>query len=75
MLERTPLAEGDYYPGDLLVTALKIPRRDCTANPRSVIRLRAVIDRVMQRDDPDIHFPPDDEIWSLIAELKTASIL
>ncbi|MEV6140307.1 contact-dependent growth inhibition system immunity protein [Nocardia sp. NPDC051990] len=27
VLERNPLAEGDYYPGDLLVTALKIPPR------------------------------------------------
>ncbi|HEY3482955.1 MAG TPA: hypothetical protein VGL02_29085 [Streptomyces sp.] len=25
-LRRKPIAEGDYYPGDLLVAVLKVPR-------------------------------------------------
>ncbi|MEV4236934.1 contact-dependent growth inhibition system immunity protein [Nocardia sp. NPDC049737] len=75
VLERNPLAEGDYYPGDLLVSALKIPRSDWTANPTAVIRLRAVVDRLMLRDDLDVYFPSDDEIWQRIEELKTSGIL
>ncbi|WP_225731092.1 MULTISPECIES: contact-dependent growth inhibition system immunity protein [unclassified Nocardia] len=75
VLERDPLAEGDYYPGDLLVAALKIPEGEWAANPNLVTRLRAVIDQLTQRDDLDIYFPSDDEIWSRITELKSSDIL
>ncbi|WP_147404048.1 contact-dependent growth inhibition system immunity protein [Nocardia panacis] len=75
VLERNPLAEGDFYPGDLLTAALTVPEGEWAAHPELATRLRAVIEKLSQRDDLDIYLPPDDEIWSRIAELKSTGVL
>lgn len=75
VLERNPLAEGDYYPGDLLVAVLKTSEGELTANQGVVSRLRSVIEQFLRRDDLEVYFPQDDEIWIRIDELKKAHIL
>jgi hypothetical protein len=34
-----------------------------------------LIEHVTKRDELDVHFPPDDDIWIRIDELKTAGVL
>ena len=45
-LEADPLAEGDYYPGDLLAAVLAIPSAHWLAHARQRDRLSAVLDTV-----------------------------
>jgi CDI immunity proteins len=45
-LEADPLAEGDYYPGDLLAAVLAIPSAHWLAHTRQRDRLSAVLDTV-----------------------------
>ena len=45
-LETDPLAEGDYYPGDLLAAMLAVPANHWRAHPRDYDRLSAVLDTV-----------------------------
>jgi hypothetical protein len=42
-LDREPLAEGDFYPGDLLAAVLRVPAEYWTAHPGQRRRLRAVL--------------------------------
>ncbi|GIE90677.1 contact-dependent growth inhibition system immunity protein [Actinoplanes regularis] len=43
ILEHDPLAEGDYYPGDLLAAVLRgVPAEYWTAHPDESARLRAL---------------------------------
>ncbi|WP_410638087.1 contact-dependent growth inhibition system immunity protein [Amycolatopsis sp. lyj-346] len=42
-LERNPLAEGDFYPGDLLTAVLQIPRAYWEQHPDQESRTSAVI--------------------------------
>ncbi|MFI5895349.1 contact-dependent growth inhibition system immunity protein [Actinoplanes sp. NPDC051513] len=42
ILERDPLAEGDFYPGDLLSAVLRAPADYWRAHPAQAARLRAV---------------------------------
>ena len=41
-LEENPLAEGDFYPGDLLVAALRVPPAYWQSHPDQAARLRTV---------------------------------
>jgi hypothetical protein len=53
-LERDPLAEGDYYPGDLLTAMLrKVPAEHWAANPAQRERLAAVARSVDPADLED----------------------
>ena len=45
-LETDPLAEGDYYPGDLLAAVLAVPASHWQAHPQDHDRLAAVLDAV-----------------------------
>lgn len=45
VLEEDPLAEGDYYPGDLLVAALRVAPAYFIAHPEVGVRLRVVYRR------------------------------
>jgi hypothetical protein len=45
-LEVDPLAEGDYYPGDLLAAVLAVPADHWHANPQQRDRLSPVLDAV-----------------------------
>jgi hypothetical protein len=49
-LESDPLAEGDFYPGDLLVAALQLDLRDL---PEQARRLRAMADRLDEKELDD----------------------
>ncbi|MGV9676522.1 contact-dependent growth inhibition system immunity protein [Nocardia sp. NPDC003482] len=74
VLERNPLAEGDYYPGDLLTTTVRIPAEMWKAGAKAPVRLHAVIDSLLRRNDLEIYFPQDDEIWGNIENLKDAGV-
>ena len=41
-----PLAEGDFYPGDLLVSVVRVPAAFWGEHPELGARLRAVVERV-----------------------------
>jgi len=42
-LQRDPLAEGDYYPGDLLASLLRLPASFWAANPALAGRVRLLV--------------------------------
>jgi hypothetical protein len=42
-LQRDPLAEGDYYPGDLLASLLRLPASFWADNPALAGRLRLLV--------------------------------
>ncbi|MFI9403268.1 contact-dependent growth inhibition system immunity protein [Nocardia sp. NPDC052316] len=69
LLEQNPLAQGNCYPGDLLVATLRSPDNYWAGNPDMAAKLRSIIDRFRQIDDLDHHFPPDDQIWARIDQL------
>jgi hypothetical protein len=56
-LERDPLLEGDYYPGDVLVSVLKVPEEYWSAHPQQLLDVKRVIESV---DDPDLKADIDD---------------
>jgi contact-dependent growth inhibition (CDI) system CdiI-like immunity protein len=43
-LEENPLAEGDFYPGDLLVAVLRVAQTYWRSHPDEAARLRSVAD-------------------------------
>jgi hypothetical protein len=45
-LERNPIIQGDFYPGDLLRAVIGLPSDFWTANPALTHQLRAIIARV-----------------------------
>jgi hypothetical protein len=49
-LERDPLLEGDYYPGDVLVATLKVPVSYWSTHPDQLARLDAVAMSVAEPD-------------------------
>ncbi|WIN00684.1 contact-dependent growth inhibition system immunity protein [Actinoplanes oblitus] len=57
IFERDPLAEGDYYPGDLLTAVLKrVPAEHWAAHPGESARLRALVATVElgEADDDEL---------------------
>jgi len=55
LLERNPLLEGDFYPGDVLAAVLKVPPSYWSANPDQLTRIERVIDSVHAAElAPDI---------------------
>jgi hypothetical protein len=56
-LERDPLLEGDYYPGDVLVSVLKVPEDYWSAHPQQLLDVKRVIGSV---DNPDLKADIDD---------------
>jgi hypothetical protein len=59
VLRERPLAEGDLYPGDLLMAVLRVPEDHWAARPDEKAALRAVVasldpsDPEHPRDDPE----------------------
>jgi hypothetical protein len=43
-LEQDPLAEGDFYPGDLLAAVLRVPGTYWQSRPSEAARLRTIAD-------------------------------
>jgi len=65
VLEHDPLAEGDYYPGDLLNAVLsRVPAEYWAAHPGESARLRALVATV-ELDEVD-----DDELRADIAAFR-----
>jgi len=53
-LEHDPLAEGDFYPGDLLVAALRVPPAYWQSRPAEAARLRSIAGSVdLDELDPE----------------------
>lgn len=65
-LEQHPLAEGDFYPGDLLAAVLKIPQAYWQRHPDQRSRASAVIGAVEALGNLDGHEAPHDTIWQQI---------
>ncbi|WP_410628483.1 contact-dependent growth inhibition system immunity protein [Amycolatopsis sp. cmx-8-4] len=65
-LEKNPLAEGDFYPGDLLTAVLKIPQAYWQQHPDQRRRASAVITAVKHLGNLDDHDAPHDTIWRQI---------
>lgn len=65
-LEQNPLAEGDFYPGDLLTTVLKIPQAYWQQHPDQQNRDSAVITAVEALGNLNDHDAPHDTIWQQI---------
>ena len=47
VLDANPLAEGDFYEGDLLASVLSLPPEVLQRHPQVLERLRSVIERVI----------------------------
>lgn len=65
-LEQNPLAEGDFYPGDLLTAVLKIPPANWQQHPDQRSRVSAVVRAVEALGNLDDHDAPHDTIWRQI---------
>ena len=53
-LEENPLAEGDFYPGDLLVAVLRVPPAYWQSRPGEAARLRSIAGSVdLDELDPE----------------------
>lgn len=65
-LEQNPLAEGDFYPGDLLTVVLKIPHTYWQQHPDQRDRVSAVIEAVETLGNLDDHDAPHETIWQQI---------
>jgi hypothetical protein len=50
-LAQDPLLEGDYYPGDVLVSVLKVPTDYWSTHPQQLADVERVIESV---DEPDL---------------------
>ena len=70
-LEQNPLAEGDFYPGDLLTAVLKAPRAYWQQHPDQRSRVSAVITAVEALGNLDDHGAPRDAIWQQINTFRS----
>lgn len=66
-LEQNPLAEGDFYPGDLLTAVLKIPQTYWQQHPDQRSRASAVIGAIEALGNLDDRDAPHDTIWQQIS--------
>ncbi len=46
LLDRNPLVAGMHYPGDLLVSTLRLPQKFLDGNPELVSKIERIIERV-----------------------------
>lgn len=75
LLEADPLAAGDYFPGDLLSVVLRISPEFWRTHGDLARRLAGAVGRLESRDDLELYFPPDDDIWRDVASLRAAAVL
>ncbi|GAJ82130.1 hypothetical protein NBRGN_047_00560 [Nocardia brasiliensis NBRC 14402] len=73
VLSENPLAEGDYYPGDLLVAALGVPASFWRDNPEHIAQIRQVIQKVEAMGDLGDRYAPPNDIWEAIEKFRTAT--
>jgi hypothetical protein len=70
-LEQDPLAEGDFYPGDLLTAVLKVPQAYWQQHPDQRRRASAVIEAVEALGNLDNHDAPHETIWQQIQKFRS----
>ncbi len=70
MLRHQPLAEGDYYPGDLLQAVMRVPDLYWRANPDQLEALREALSR-LDRDDPSYPTFDDGEFERSVARFRS----
>jgi hypothetical protein len=69
ILEHDPLAEGDYYPGDLLTAVLKrVPAEYWAARPNESACLRALVATI------EVEEVDDDELRADIAAFREGAV-
>ncbi|QIS07789.1 hypothetical protein F5X71_29925 [Nocardia brasiliensis] len=71
LLGENPLAEGDYFPGDLLVAALGLATSFWRNNPEYVPQLCQIIRKVEAMGNLDDLGAPHDGIWEVIESFRT----
>jgi hypothetical protein len=69
-LEQNPLAEGDFYPGDLLTTILRIPQSYWQQHPEQFARMQRIIEEVEKIGDLNDHEAPHDDVWEQINDFR-----
>jgi hypothetical protein len=72
VVERDPLAEGDYYPGDLLVAILQLPADHWARNAEEAKRLTKIVSTV-EAMDLAAHFAPADVISAAVDGFRAGS--
>ncbi|WP_410668246.1 contact-dependent growth inhibition system immunity protein [Amycolatopsis sp. cmx-4-68] len=70
-LEQNPLAEGAFYPGDLLAAVLKIPRTYWHQHPDQGQRASGVIKAVERLGNLNDHNAPHATIWQEITRFRS----
>jgi hypothetical protein len=70
-LEQSPLAEGDFYPGDLLTAVLKVPQTYWQRHPDQRRRASAVAGAVEALGNLDDHGAPHDSIRQQINAFRS----
>ncbi|MFE9575269.1 contact-dependent growth inhibition system immunity protein [Nocardia sp. NPDC006044] len=70
-LKRDPLAEGDLFPGDLLVTTLRVGRGHWIQDPITVQQMKIVIGKVRDLGDLTERGAPHEEIWKCVTDILT----
>jgi hypothetical protein len=70
MLRYRPLLEGDFYPGDLLLSVLRVPESHWAAHPEQLAALREGLDR-LDPDDPEYPVFDDDELERAVARARS----
>ncbi|MDT7724985.1 MAG: hypothetical protein QOI21_1561 [Actinomycetota bacterium] len=65
-LERVPLAEGDFYPGDLLATVLRLPHTYWQGHSAQRECLERIVQEVEKIGDLNEHGAPHDVVWEQI---------
>ncbi|MEU4430046.1 contact-dependent growth inhibition system immunity protein [Nocardia rhamnosiphila] len=71
ILGSNPLAEGDFYPGDLLTALLGCHARE--SDPAGLVsRIEQLIERISEKGDLEQYDAPHNTIWSSIDEWRTA---
>jgi hypothetical protein len=72
-LEQNPLAEGDFYPGDLLTTVLKLPPAYWQQHRGQLRRAVAVLKEVDKLGNLDEHEAPHDVIRQQIDAFRSGT--
>ncbi|MGN2638681.1 contact-dependent growth inhibition system immunity protein [Nocardia takedensis] len=75
IIEQDPLAQGDFYPGDLLSAVVRAPKGYWLENPVDATRLGEVIERLGRIVDIDRHLPATNEVWNNIAQLYNDGVI
>ncbi|OOC08528.1 contact-dependent growth inhibition system immunity protein [Amycolatopsis azurea] len=72
-LEADPLAEGDYYPGDLFEAVLKNPAQYWLDHPDQRARVARIIEGIKTLGNLEDHDAPHDSIWKTINRFLSAT--